>query len=1511
MAGAKVLASVVKISRFANAQSCKGDFDYEKFLDEIIARIETITFQRIDEAFRNEKTQEIESQFNFLEDDVFNVDYTVPLSDDQIDSIVDTLDDVGKAAETIENTVTQLSVEAIPLLAQAAALKLGALAMEAAIVTDPALKFNIESNVLPKARFRSIARALQMEQKLLDFIDAYTIEREHFFQRTTPTRGFVEAVVKDPFGNILFEETYECKSPFNDVRRCTFEDWEIRAIGIFLRARITLRLEVERLAQVIDVHWMRFKNILGVYGHIPRVLRNGFRMRQLTVDASRYSVDFDRCAQGDGFSAVLASGSCLESTAQWRVIPGTGQIQNVGSSLCLDVDGANIVTNPCQQLEPVNEVLSEDTGLPLDPSQSFGWHPLGHIMHLATQQCVISSENENKLELGACRYNSLPYKTFADPDTFDLVLRDDIADDFDSLGDIFAGIWFPVELEYNVHHVWDPLINDIGGAPIESEDSEQDITSFPPFCANELWCNDVDVCRTDFTCGPTILCEQDPKLLLTDGDVTTSFFCTETPLGQFKVGWATTATTSTGLGFSDDSYFVNVLQNGRVIYRSGEQTGREAIEVTELLGDPGVAGLEVQFECNLEDKLIGDDNCDDGRFQFKIVDCGCKVGEEVAEECFLGEFPFESARSAACTSTTTPAPATSAPTPDIIPVNPATLFCTLDRTLIDIGGEASQNFYCQDVPDGRMKFSWRTTELNPGGTVNDEYFITIVQNGSIIYRSGQHEGTADDTSDFVGIKGVGGIAVRIECDMVFGACDKLAFEFRVIDCACPKGFDAVEDCTFGNDPFLDAIDATCPQISPSPTSAPSAGPTNLPSNTPSVSAAPSPVPKEVLCVLDDSPIELAHNGFNIYLCDEIPEGSFKFAWQTEGIFADDEYKIFVLEDGEVVYESAEQNDTGHSTSGSDAISLTGTGSLEVRFQCTLETSFFNCDDGSFSFRLVGCGCGEGEVVSKECTLGEFPFEAAENAFCEPAPPTVPTPIPTATPTFSPTMLPSSQPTTETSRPTSLMTVVFSMVLASLASVPSPEEQDFLGTSVCTFIFSGTGIGNCVLGTPQLAEGTLTAELSFTGNDALPQLLLGPDADVVLFSQKFSAFFNENSQFYLDQLKLQHKATFDTSLFDAVEFAQLSHIEIGSATIAPTSTPISPTNLPSNALTAIPSKEPSGRPTLALSEAPTSSPILSTTAPSASIPTGRPTPLPTRRPTALPTTSATKEPTSPPTIATTSPTTSPVVKPSSMPSASPIVTDSPIDFVGNSTCTSGQECTDGRFCQKELCTLPDISCIDGNNPCLNALGVIGENSCKGSEACRDSTSTIGNDSCHGRETCERKNVGSVGVGSCRSTAACKQCPATVGNDSCVGPLSCRSARSVIGDGSCQGSQPCRGSKGLIGNNSCKDFRACAGTAASTTIGDASCHGNTACRFLTGSIGNNSCLGANACSGSSGVGNNSCQGDNACLEAGVPIGNNACNGAVACNCEQPLGTTESVPDGACNLDQDGQPTCCLEG
>ena len=160
-----------------------------------------------------------------------------------------------------------------------------------------------------------------------------------------------------------------------------------------------------------------------------------------------------------------------------------------------------------------------------------------------------------------------------------------------------------------------------------------------------------------------VFCSQSPDIIELDARETKLYSCSGTAGSPVHLIWKTAAVNGPQ-GFSDDEYFINVYQDNAQVYRSNHIEDLAGTQQSSgLIGTftSGGSSISVEFECNLE---FSSADCDDGSFEFKLVECGCPNGSDPIEPCNVAS--LETTRDAVCDPSAppaTPSPPGSSPSP--------------------------------------------------------------------------------------------------------------------------------------------------------------------------------------------------------------------------------------------------------------------------------------------------------------------------------------------------------------------------------------------------------------------------------------------------------------------------------------------------------------------------------------------------------------------------------------------------------------------------------------------------------------------------------------------------------------------------------------------------------------------------------------------------------------------------------------------------------------------------------
>ena len=189
---------------------------------------------------------------------------------------------------------------------------------------------------------------------------------------------------------------------------------------------------------------------------------------------------------------------------------------------------------------------------------------------------------------------------------------------------------------------------------------------------------------------------------------------------------------------------------------------------------------------------------------------------------------------------------------------------------------------------------------------------------------------------------------------------------------------------------------TSPSISPVTRAPKSDVPTPKPTPFPTTQTSPfsSPRPSlyptpfsSVYCRRLPERIQVDNKATKIYDCDA-GVTPVRFLWRTAALnnqgFSDDEYFINAYQEVSgnfvQVYQTPDEVD---GMVAAEAISeVIGSGEVSrfrAEFECNLEVPFKSCEDGTFEFAFVACGCPVGQILLEPCVATSL--ETARDAIC--------------------------------------------------------------------------------------------------------------------------------------------------------------------------------------------------------------------------------------------------------------------------------------------------------------------------------------------------------------------------------------------------------------------------------------------------------------------------------------------------------------------------------------------------
>ena len=189
---------------------------------------------------------------------------------------------------------------------------------------------------------------------------------------------------------VVYERLWHCRVKYFDG--CN--NYDQRRGEYFAAALAKHRQLRTQLLAELDADYLSRKNDLNVYRGKPFFLVNNLTTRTESGGSAEGLSCLD--VEGDPGTApgsrvqlmdcqIDRAASVTRPTDQvWRFVPGTGMVKNVASGLCLDVVGLAE-----EQVEHSNVVLADcDIGSPQNEDQTWGMHPLGYLVNLATWRCL-------------------------------------------------------------------------------------------------------------------------------------------------------------------------------------------------------------------------------------------------------------------------------------------------------------------------------------------------------------------------------------------------------------------------------------------------------------------------------------------------------------------------------------------------------------------------------------------------------------------------------------------------------------------------------------------------------------------------------------------------------------------------------------------------------------------------------------------------------------------------------------------------------------------------------------------------------------------------------------------------------------------------------------------------------------------------------------------------------------------------------------------------------------------
>jgi hypothetical protein len=235
------------------------------------------------------------------------------------------------------------------------------------------------------------ALLLAQEADLVETADGLKINRQSSTTTSGKKTDFEIRASATSGSTLLYNKVWTCERTWWKPNSC--DNFASRRAEFFAAALSALRTERSaRATAQFDLAKLRDKNRIDLYGGAPFFLVNNLStQRNSTAPGQPHT-----CLDVDGDPGTAAGAGLLLRSCEfrrvepkstgvtdqvWRIVPGTGLVQNVLSGLCLDVAGS-----PLAQVEGSLPVLSEC--ISAAPDQQWGFHPLGYLVNLWSGRCL-------------------------------------------------------------------------------------------------------------------------------------------------------------------------------------------------------------------------------------------------------------------------------------------------------------------------------------------------------------------------------------------------------------------------------------------------------------------------------------------------------------------------------------------------------------------------------------------------------------------------------------------------------------------------------------------------------------------------------------------------------------------------------------------------------------------------------------------------------------------------------------------------------------------------------------------------------------------------------------------------------------------------------------------------------------------------------------------------------------------------------------------------------------------
>ncbi|TKD03045.1 hypothetical protein [Polyangium fumosum] len=411
-------AASAGISLLAALQSGRCSQNQAEFLtmDQIRAEIVAISGQVVDEALRKQLVQSADTLLRLLEpyqDELVDID---ALTVAQRTELSEDLENLAIHAVFLESDTASLNWPILPVYVQFASLKLGMYQLAYELREPGPERDNLE-DMLASERQASIDLLVQHETRFVQ--RGQTLLRSYYFHSMDYQ---IDTMVTNGGATVLRVD-WNCHGNIFRPNKCS--DRFDRRNQFFLEARNKFRDLRTKQNTVIDSNYLAFKNAL-FNTQAPAFKLESGRNNYRNVVTSSLSPRVCLSASPDGTFSVPVCGEDADvSNADllFGFIPTTGQLYSLGQKVCLQADDAGVLSSgPCEPLAPPQPNLDGSPAAP--PSrQSWGHHPNGYFIHLATGLClnldqdIVMPENQQVqympgagVVLSPCDFGSVGYQ---------------------------------------------------------------------------------------------------------------------------------------------------------------------------------------------------------------------------------------------------------------------------------------------------------------------------------------------------------------------------------------------------------------------------------------------------------------------------------------------------------------------------------------------------------------------------------------------------------------------------------------------------------------------------------------------------------------------------------------------------------------------------------------------------------------------------------------------------------------------------------------------------------------------------------------------------------------------------------------------------------------------------------------------------------------------------------------------------------------------------------------------